>query len=167
MDAQQFKDLFLPLQSPMQLLAERILNNADDAEDVVQEVFLTLWEHRSQLETHENPQGYAMLTIRSRCLDLLRRRNRQAALEASLRILSDQALFLEIDERQQHYDLLMELLQQLPPKQRRLIEMKYLEQRDTDEMQHELGMSPANIYTTLSRTLKTLKDNLKHHHPTL
>ena len=160
MNSQQFKALFLPLQSAMQLLAERLLGDADQAEDIVQEAFITLWERRNQLKQSPNPQGYAMLTVRNRCLDQLRRRNRQKAYDAELRLLSDQAVTLEIEERQDNAARVMQLLQALPPKQRRAVEMKYLEARSTEEMQRELGMSPANIYTTLSRGMQTLRNLL-------
>ena len=160
MDAFEFKALFLPLQSAMQLLAERILDNVEDAEDVVQEVFLLLWKRRDQLTNHPNPQGYAMLTTRTHCLDLLRQRNRRAAHEASLRILSDEAILMEVGEQQDNSVMLHKLLDELPDKQRRIIEMKYLEERSTEEMQRELQMSSANIYTSLSRALKTLKEKI-------
>ena len=43
MTSDTFKQTILPLQSHMQLLAERMLGSETEAEDVVQEVFLKFW----------------------------------------------------------------------------------------------------------------------------
>ena len=50
MDQTKFKEHIIPLQSLMQLLAERMLGDVADAEDVVQDVFVALWSRRDELD---------------------------------------------------------------------------------------------------------------------
>ena len=42
------------------------------AEDAVQDVFLTLWEHRSDLDRYDNLPSYAFQSVKNRCLDYMR-----------------------------------------------------------------------------------------------
>ncbi|MBQ7061706.1 MAG: sigma-70 family RNA polymerase sigma factor [Bacteroidales bacterium] len=163
MTAREFKDLFLPLQSAMQLLAERILSDADEAEDVVQEVMLMLWEQRERVGGFENARGYAMQCTRARSIDHLRRRNRQEAYSAAMRLETDEAIVMDVEERDANSALLHRMLETLPDKQRRAVEMKYLEECSTEEMEQELAMSAGAVYTTLSRAMKTLKERLSKH----
>lgn len=161
MDKEIFKRDLIPLQPVMQRLGERILGDAEDAEDVVQETFLYLWQRRDDLEGVDNLQGYAMRIVRSRCIDLIRRRNRQADHAPTLSIISDEAITIEISEQEEQSQLLHNLLHQLPERQRNIVELRYLQQQDIETIQAATGMSQANIYTTLSRAISTMRDRLK------
>ena len=48
MEQEQFKKEILPLREKLFLYARRLLDNPEDAEDIMQEVFLKLWYMRSE-----------------------------------------------------------------------------------------------------------------------
>ena len=50
MDAEEFKRRFLPLHIRLYRTAFRLMGNTMDAEDMVQEAYLKLWERRDALE---------------------------------------------------------------------------------------------------------------------
>ena len=160
MDHQTFKHSIIPMQSAMQLLAERMLGDVADAEDVVQDVFVALWSRRDDLDQVVRLESYCMQMVRLRCIDLIRKRNREALHNEQIAYLSDTEVFAEVEEVQDRSALLGRLLAELPEKQRKAVTMKYIEDRDTKYMEHELKMSSANVYTTLSRAVQTLKDKL-------
>lgn len=153
----------LSLQPALQLAAEKLLHSSADAEDTVQEVVIELWEKRDDLRHVRNLEGYTLQTVRNRCLSLLRKQHDIASgnLEM-LTNLSDEAIMAEaalVEERAAQLDRMME---HLPQVQREAVKMKYLKEMSHQEMQRQLGMSSANVYTTLSRAISNLKTMMIH-----
>ena len=65
MTHQEFKARFLPCHKKMYYIAFRYLGNEYDAEDMVQNTYLKLWEKRESLENIENNEDYAITTLKS------------------------------------------------------------------------------------------------------
>ena len=154
----------ISLQPVMQLTAEKLLPTAADAEDTVQEAVIELWERRDQLQHVLNLEGYAMQAVKNRCISFLRKHHDIATpkLEEVLGNLSDEDLNAEaalIEEQAAQLDHLME---RLPEVQREAVKMKYIDNLSHNEIQHQLGMSSANVYTTLSRALDNLRKMTNH-----
>ena len=133
MTQRQFLDILLPLQPTLRLVAERLLGDREDAKDAVQETYVRLWEQRRKLAQHANPEAYAMLTLKNHCISLLRQRRPFENMEQLPEVS---------DEDARH--------------------VKYLDCKSHDEMRQALGMSSANVYTTLSRAVANLKQMISH-----
>ncbi|MBP5515451.1 MAG: sigma-70 family RNA polymerase sigma factor [Bacteroidales bacterium] len=161
MNQEEFKTNILPLQPAMQLLAERILGNPDDAADTVQEVFISLWDKRSELDSIVRLKNYCLQSVRLRCIDILRKHKNDTLQPDAIETPTDQAMFDEVEENERRYSLLNSLLLQLPDKQRKIIQMKYFDNCDTQQMEASLQMSSANIYTSLSRALQSLREKME------
>ncbi|MBO7100411.1 MAG: sigma-70 family RNA polymerase sigma factor [Bacteroidales bacterium] len=158
MNCERFLNTFLPLQPAMQLVAERLLHSADDAEDMVQEAFVELWENREKLRHIVNLEGYAMQTVKNRCLTLLRKQKDYTSDDIDrLGDISDEEATAEAALNEERSVLLDHMMQRLPEVQRRAVQMRYIDQLSHEEMQRQLGMSSANVYTTLSRAVSALK----------
>ena len=156
MTQDQFLNRILPLQPTLQLVAERLLGSASEAEDAVQDVVLRMWEHRRKLEHIENIDGYAMSSLKNHCISLLRHRRATVPVEALDNVSDDDAHreVALIEERAAQLDSMME---RLPEVQRRAVQMRYIDCLSHDEMQHRLGMSSTNVYATISRAVSALK----------
>ena len=161
MDQNDFKRHIIPLQSPMQLLAERMLGDVADAEDVVQDVFVALWDRRDELDRVVKLESYCLQMVRLRCIDLIRKRKRDAFHNEQIAYLSDREVEMEVEETASRAALLDRLLGELPEKQREALKMKYVEERDTQYIEQALQMSSSNVYTTISRAIQSLKDKIK------
>lgn len=162
MEQKEFKKHIIPMQSAMQLLAERMLGDVCDAEDVVQDVFVTLWERREELDKVVRIESYCMQMVRMRCIDLIRKRKRQMEHVETIRNLSDEEVMMEVEEMQDRSALLDKLMMELPEKQRKAVRMRYIDECDTRQIEKALQMSSSNVYTTLSRAVQTLKDKLNN-----
>ncbi|WP_351224467.1 sigma-70 family RNA polymerase sigma factor [Streptomyces sp. NPDC002133] len=73
-DVRAFEVLVRRYQGPMYRLALHILSNRGDAEDVVQEVFLSAWRRLGQLRDDAAFVGWLYRTTTNRCLNLIRAR---------------------------------------------------------------------------------------------
>ena len=74
MVAKDFKTKVLPVSNKLYRFAARLLSNEDEARDVVQDIFLKLWQKRNGLGEIKNIEAFAMRMTRNRCLDMLRAR---------------------------------------------------------------------------------------------
>ena len=70
-DENVFKSLFDHSYIGMVQRAVYYTNDLNAAEDIVQEVFMRLWEKRGELRKIQNIQGYLLFSIRNKCLNLL------------------------------------------------------------------------------------------------
>ena len=70
--AESFKKQFLPHSEVMYRAAYRLLGNAQDAEDMVQEAFIRLWEKRETAMQADNAEAYCVALTKNLCIDRLR-----------------------------------------------------------------------------------------------
>jgi len=68
-EAKQFESDYLPLQPAMQRMAESLLGDEQDAADVVQDCFVTLWNDRSKLNRVVNREAFCITLVKRRCVD--------------------------------------------------------------------------------------------------
>lgn len=156
MKQDQFLERILPLQPRLQLMAERLLGSSAEAEDAVQDTVATLWEKRNELDCIVNIEGFAMQSLKNRCLTLLRHQHKYVDTKM-FEVISDDDIRREtelVEERSRQLDHMME---RLPEVQRRAVQMRYIDRLSHEEMQRRLGLSSSNVYTILSRAVSALK----------
>lgn len=69
---QEFKDLFGLLYKPLCLFADQYLNDFDAAKDVVQEVFIKVWENKIVFQNENTIKSYFYTAVKNKCLDYIR-----------------------------------------------------------------------------------------------
>ncbi|MGL4492572.1 MAG: sigma factor, partial [Tannerellaceae bacterium] len=72
MNADTFKKRLLPFHRKLYCIAFHYLEREDEAEDMVQEVYLKLWERKEDLEAIANIEAFAVKMIRNLCLDRIK-----------------------------------------------------------------------------------------------
>lgn len=157
-----FLNTLMALQPAMQLTAEKLLHSETDAEDTVQEAVIELWERRSDLQHVLNLEGYAMQTVKNRCISFLRKHHDIAT--DNIRLLDsvdDESVKAEVALTEERAAKLDGMMARLPERQRKAVKMKYIDRLSHEEMQRRLGMTSTNVYATLSRAVNTLKSMVK------
>lgn len=126
-----------------------MLHDKESAADAVQDTLTKLWRMRWRLGMMKNAQGYAMRMLQHVCLDKLRHIHveQNAVVQPELPEETDNTL----------YDRLADAIAALPERQRKLIELKYQEQKSSAEMAEIMGLSISNVDTIMSRTYSTLR----------
>ena len=74
MKSSEFKLLVMPYSSRLYRMAFRLMGNREEAEDMVQEVYVKLWGMRDELGKYNSIEALAIRITRNLCLDQLRRR---------------------------------------------------------------------------------------------
>ena len=94
--------------------------------------------------------------LRNHCITILRHRQPTVAID-SLMEYSDDDAAREAALNEEHAAKLDRMMDRLPEVQRKAVQMRYIDLLSHKEMQRRLGMSSANVYTTLSRAMSALK----------
>ena len=152
-DTEQFKQDYLPLQPAMQRMAESLLGDEDEAADVVQDCFVTLWEEREKLRRVVNREAWCITLVKRRCIDLLRKRHITVGIDERTMALADE----ECREGEERLRLAMQMVDGLPARQAVAVRMKHFDASDTDTIASALHITPGNVYTLLSRAYSSLK----------
>ena len=72
MTAEAFKENILPLNRKLLGFANRFMQDIDDAKDIVQEIYVKLWNMRSDLDKYNSVEALAMRMTRNLCLDKIK-----------------------------------------------------------------------------------------------
>jgi RNA polymerase sigma-70 factor (family 1) len=71
-DKKAYRTLFIELYPVMCLFSKKIIHSYDDAEDIVQEVFIQLWNQRQRFESVEQIKAFLYISVKNRCLNFLK-----------------------------------------------------------------------------------------------
>ena len=72
MDVNTFKSEVLPLNRKLYAFAIRFMSDTDEAKDIIQEIYLKLWNIRDELEKYNSIEALAMRMTRNLCLDKIK-----------------------------------------------------------------------------------------------
>ena len=74
MKSSEFKLLVMPYSSRLYRMAFRLMNSREEAEDIVQEVYVKLWGMRNELNKYNSIEALCVRITRNLCLDHLRQK---------------------------------------------------------------------------------------------
>ena len=157
-EATRFKHDYLPLQPAMQRMAEHLLGSEDDAADVVQDCFVTLWNDREKLRRVVNREAWCIMLVKRRCIDLLRKRRPTQQID-------ERTIAVEVDDRaaEERLQLAMDLIDRLPERQAEAVRLKHFDAAGTQQIADALHISEGNVYTLLSRAYSSLKQMIQQY----
>ncbi len=124
------------------------MGDSDDAEDVVQDVLLRLWQIRDELHLPLRP--LAMCLVRNRCIDLIRRRRGTDELKDDI---ADEPT---IDD--DRYKRVMMIIDTLPTMQQMVVRMRHIEGMEMKEIAGITGTTEVAVRKTLSRARQAIRN---------
>lgn len=158
MDASMFNSLFTALSGKLYRLAKSMLRHAEEAEDALQEVQLKLWEKHYELDAIENPEGFAMRTMRNLCLDKIRKVHDTSELNEEL--ISKNKNPYEQTELNDLTDRIKGLIDRLPEMQRSIMRMRDVEEMEISEIAYIMNLTENAVTVNLSRARTKVKTQI-------
>ncbi len=155
MTAEQFKKRFINLYPKLFAVAMANIGNSDEAKDVMQSLYLKLWENRCKLSDVGNDIGYC----RNALVNICRDRWRSKILEPEWATEEEDipAECHTLFETEDIKEKIEQFIARLPDKQRRIMTMR-MHGATTDEIIEATGLSVENVRTILSRTRQQLRE---------
>ena len=159
MIARDFKTNILPVSKKLLRFATQLLKDEDEAKDVVQDVFLKLWQKKDELEKVDNIAAFAMRMTRNRCLDVIRvGRTIPISAETDRRMKEETVDVHNQVEFTESANQIKKLINQLPDLQRTVMYLRDIEQLSYDEIAETTELQMNAIRVNLSRARKKVRD---------
>lgn len=162
MQASEFKQLFLPLSRQIYWMAWRLTGNAEEAEDLTQEVYAQLWTKRESLSGISNPIAYCGVLVRNLYLNQVRKQRVETTEMARELFVADGNRLEDAIEQRQACEQVMRLIGQLPEQQRKVVTMHDVEGCSNEEIRQQTGLASTHIRVLLSRARKTIRQLFKN-----
>ncbi len=158
MDKDSLEKLFREYFPPLISFARKILMDEDDAREVVQKVFVNLWEKREEIDLSTSLKSYLFTSVHNRSLNVIRDRKKFSSEEvpdmAGDWDVSAQIESMELEEK------INEALKALPEKCRQIFELNRFDGLKYSEIAAQLEISVKTVENQMSKALKMLREKL-------
>lgn len=157
-----FETLFKTHFAPLTGFSQTFVKDEDTAKEIVQNVFINLWDKKERLDVNQPIKSYLYTSVRNRSLNYLRDHKKFRS-----QVLDDDLSHLESE--QQSDPLVSEELQEkidraiglLPEKCKEVFELSRFEGLKYKQIAEQLGISVKTVENQISKALKILREELK------
>jgi RNA polymerase sigma factor (sigma-70 family) len=161
-DIDAFNSLYWHYHSPIYANAFKLVKDQAIAEDIVQEVFITLWEKRHLIDPGQDIAGWLFVVCYHRSVDLLKRKIRQAIAEKVLQpVMEDPGVF-DVDIAEEQIGAIEKAVGQLSPQKRKVFELCKVQHRTYEKAAEELHLSKYTVKEYLADAITSIKKYIGH-----
>lgn len=158
MTVKEFEIFFRRLYLPLGMYALRIVDDADVAEDMVQEAFLKTWERLEEGLEISNFKSFIYRSVRNVCLSYL----------SSLKETVGEEFVPEVDEEEIDTSFrdarIWKAIDELPEKCREIFLMSKRDGYSNEEIAEELGISIKTVKNQMTKAFNRLREALSDGH---
>jgi len=162
-DVEAFDRVYQRYAGKLYAFSLKYLRSKEEAEELVQSVFLKVWENQKNLKKNTSFKSYLFTIAYNEICNLFRRRKYQQDFIAKIGIES--SVTSGETENQIEFQFVLEQVDQiiarLPEKQKTIFLKSRQEGKSTKEIAEELGLSPGTVDNYISESLKFIRSNLK------
>ncbi|SDK18439.1 RNA polymerase sigma-70 factor, ECF subfamily [Pedobacter sp. ok626] len=161
-DQVAFTEIFNRYWDKLYLHALKMLEDEDDAKDLVQELFSSLWTRVAEFELQSSLSGYLYVMVRNKVLNHIRQQKTRNTFQEALTLYIDthQHSVLEyISENELSLALEVEI-QNLPPKMREIFELSRKQDLSHKEIASKLNISDKTVKKQINNALKIIRMKL-------
>ena len=158
-----FRNDVLPLKNKLFRLALRITLNREEAEDVVQDTLIKIWNSRDRWQQLDSIEAYSLTIVRNLSLDRIKKMENQndsleeektekpeASSNPSERMIQKEKL-----------DIVKRMIDELPEKQRCCMQLRDIEGKPYKDIAHILGITEEQVKVNIFRARQTIKQRFQ------
>ncbi len=167
-DQRAYKELFLLLHKPLKQFAYSILKSGEEAEELVSDVFVRIWQKKDKLTTIEAPLFYFYTTVKNLAITRLNKQKRQANIAPEEWLVQMNSIYFDPEQLMMTEDMLRQIrnaVNELPQRCRmifKLIKEDGLKYKETAELlQLSVKTVEAQMAIALRRIAKCMHLDLK------
>lgn len=159
-----FVTIYHKFYTPLLYFITRYVKSAELAEEVLADVFVTVWNRRMEFETFDGLRAFLYVAAKNACFNTIRSNKKYSSLESisdfEHLLIADKDVFSQMI----HVELIQSIFEDvnmLPAKQRDVFKLTYLEDKTVEEISELLNMSATAVYANRSRAIQALRLSLK------
>lgn len=166
-DITAFEMIFKTYYQPLCNYAYSFVQDRDEAEEIVQSTFLSVWEKKETLTIHTGVKPYLYAMVRNASLNVLKHekiKQQHAAVELAVAERSSESvtrsvMASELEER------IYKALNKLPEQCRLVFKLSRFEELKYAEIAEQLNISVKTVENQMGKALKIMRDQLKDYLP--
>jgi len=177
MDLMDFEGFYIKWYSRVKNFAREYVLSEEEAENIVQDVFLEFYQKKDVLDFHVNIVAYLFTSVKNKCIDYLRRRlleqeavsKMQEEFDLSFRMKFESLEAFDLNDFSE--DRIKEKIERalavLPDRCREIFVLSKIEGKKQKEIAEELNVSVKTVESQITIAYKKLREELKNSFPLL
>tara|TARA_R110002050_G_scaffold4573_3_gene22160 strand:+ start:1581 stop:2180 length:600 start_codon:yes stop_codon:yes gene_type:complete len=160
-----FRKLFDTYRGDVYAYSVSMLKTKVLAEEIVQDVFLKIWQHRDRLNPDLSFKSYVFTITRNLTFNLISKVANNRKLKEEV-FYESQKSYSPIEDQiaENDYEIIKnKAIEQLPPKRKVIFQMSRDEGKSYEEISKELNISVSTVKGQMSKALTTIRDFLQTH----
>ncbi len=162
LEQDHFQELFKEYYGSLCHFAASFLNDPASAEDIVQQVFINIWDRREAIDSEKPVKSYLLASVKNRCLNYIRDNKKYRSyfldIEAEMEI---PVKAKDLISEKYLNDKLEAALNKLPEKCREIFVLCRFEEMKYKQVAEKLGVSQKTVEAQMSKALKIMRNELK------
>ena len=160
-DNRAFEELYDSYKEPAIRFCNSILKDIEESENVIQEVFIKIWNRRSTINPELNFTSYLFTIIKNRVFDHLKEVKKNAFMKEKFweNVLEYKAADNEIQE--ERFAKVKEAVDGLSEKRKEIIKLNYEEGKSYEEIATQLSISKNTVKNQLVKAKQVIRRQLK------
>jgi RNA polymerase sigma-70 factor (family 1) len=160
-----FNTLYKAYSKPLYLWVLRMVKNADDADELLQELFIKLWDNRKIIDLEKSFKSYMYTIAHNLVSNYFRKIANDQALIRS--ILQNATIYYlnaqELLENKEVSKLLQQAIDQLTRQRKQVFQLCKIEGKSYEEAAELMGISIATINSHMTKSLQSIREYLHKH----
>lgn len=139
----------------------KFVKNKEESQDILQDVFVTLWESRKTIKQEQSVSGWLFVISFNKSLNHLKKKLRHSAAEDKVVSLYEASNEARDDSMDAHYQVLHTAIEELSPQKQKVFKLCKLEGKSYEEAARQLNISRHTVKEYLSLGMYAVKDAFK------
>jgi len=162
-DISAFNTLYREYHGAIYANALKLIRDRSVAEDIVQEVFVTLWEKRRSIDSTQDVAGWLFVVSHRKTIDQIRKKLRTVIVESLIMKVIEDPNAVEEDLTEEQLNSIGKAVDQLSPQKRKVFELCKLQRRTYERAAQELHISKYTVKEYLSEAMMSIKKYIGQH----
>ena len=146
-----FEKIYKSYFALLQNYSASIVGDSEAALEIIQNIFVALWENRKNLDREKSLRNYLLRSTHNNSLRYLKRKKSE----------EEQENVIRAEEGPEPEQQLSALLNELPERSRQVMIMSHIENRKSADIARKLGISVRTVETILYQAMKKLRGKIK------
>jgi RNA polymerase sigma-70 factor (family 1) len=159
-DEGSYRELFLSYYKPLTAFALKFVSDRESAKDIVQSVFVKLYERRDTLSIEENIKSYLYQAVSNASINQLKKDSVRLGHQGGFVNEQTDIFFQDALEQTEEELRIHNAINALPPQCRKIFIMSRLEEKKNQDIAEELAISIRTVETQISNALRALRKSL-------
>jgi RNA polymerase sigma factor (sigma-70 family) len=161
-DKHAFSEIYLAVHDDLYRYGIKLSRDHETVNDCIQNLFLKLWKNRNNLKPVREIKPYLFRSLRNHIVDILELKKQTLPLNQEVEELygiefnaEDFMISSQIEKETQ--EKIINLLNQLHPRQRHVIYLRYFEEMEFENISQVMNMNVQSVRNSISRSLQVMR----------